>query len=321
MAAIVIQCVLAIIAPRGAGGRLSGMFDHDANSLALLANILLPLLAWYMLDKRNRLRWLAVAAVPIALMTLVLASSRGGFLAFGAMAASTVFLASRRAPKPLRRLFPIAATMALVGVALAPADVTQRVTAMIDGSDYNYTSDGGRMAIWKRGMGYAFSNPIFGVGFGNFGAAEGSSEIAARYAREGRGFVRNTAHSTYVEVLAEVGLIGGGAFILLLFLTIRDLFRAARSANRTRDPDAVLVGAFGIAVLGYAVSFAFLSYAWFSAGYILYGVAYGYIDGLDRPRHHRGLPASVMAHPRGGPKRPVQVAPPLTTARVYRPSP
>ena len=283
-------CVAALLGPRGDGGRIQGPF-YDANSMAVLANLLLPLLAWYAYDRRNRWRWLSLVALPIPCLTLVLSGSRGGFLAFGAMLLSTSLLFTPRAPRPLRRLFPIAAVLGVVGVAFAPSSVIERVTTMLDGSDYNYSAETGRIGIWKRGLGYALTHPLFGVGVVNFPAAEGFSETAQSMARQGVGFARNVAHSTYVESLAELGLIGGGAFVLLIFLTARDLLKRGRTAARTRDPEGILVGTLAISFVGFAAAITFLSYTYFPLLYILYGIAYGYFDALDAPPSaRRGRP-------------------------------
>ena len=48
-------------------------------------------------------------------------------------------------------------------------------------SDYNHTSETGRMQIWSRGIGYMLANPLLGVGPGNFPSAEGTlSPLAER---------------------------------------------------------------------------------------------------------------------------------------------
>lgn len=276
-----VACVGGLIAPRGDGGRLQGS-SNDANSLAMYGNLLLPLLAWYVWDKRNSLRWLGLAALPIPLATLGLAGSRGGVLAFSAMAASTVLLFTHKAPRQLRRLFPVAVLLGVIGVAAAPQSLTERVGSMLDGSDYNFSDATGRIPTWKRGMGYALDRPIFGLGIANFPEAEGRSEIANQYAEQGVGFGRFVAHSTYVQVIAELGFFGGAAFVLLFFMTIRDLFLRGRTAARTRDPDGIMLGTLAVALVGYGVSVAFLSYQYYSQTYILFGLAYGYFDSLDR---------------------------------------
>lgn len=280
--AICIACVTGIVSPRGDGNRLQAS-SYDANSLALLANLLLPMLAWYFYDRRNPFRFLALAALPIPALTIALAGSRGGVLAFGMMGASTALFATPRAPRALRRLFPMAALIAVIGVMAAPTVILERVQSVLEGSDYNLTADSGRLQVWKRGVGYALEHPVLGVGIANFPEAEGRSGLAAAYARQGLGFGRFVAHSTYIESIVDLGFIGGSAFILLLLLTIRDLFMGTRVAQRARDPDAILVGTLAIGFVGFAVSVLFLSYQYYNLPYILYGVAYGYLDRIDQP--------------------------------------
>ena len=307
---LLVACVSALWMSGGSLGRLAGL-TYDANDLALVALMSLPLLAWYWLDHRNPMRWLGLLALPIPLFTLVRASSRGSFIGLGVMAFATVFLYSHRAPRRLRWMWPATAAIALAIAPFVPADTIQRARSITDQTDYNYTSDLGRLAVWRRGIGYAFGNPLVGVGVENFSAAEGFSDISAQYAARGQGFKWGTAHNVYVQALAELGLVGGGALILLIAFSIRDLFIRARSAGATGDPDGVLAGMLALSLVAFAVSGAFLSWAYYPAPYILIGITYGYLN-------PRGWRAGVPQRRRVFGSRTVRPVPTAAARQAYR---
>ena len=302
----VVACGLALQAGLG-GGRLSGAFVYDANDLALVANMSLPLLVWYGLDRRNPVRWLGFAALPIPLLTILRSDSRGGMLTLLAMGLATSAFYAGSAPKPLRRAFPLVCLAGMLALPFIPENTLDRFRSIANpGADYNYTSEEGRLAVWKRGMGYAITHPIFGVGMGNFGSAEGRSDIALATANQGTGFKWGAAHSVYVQAVAEIGFIGGGALIALLLLTIRDLMRVGRLAGRSADPDGMMLGLIGMSLIAYAVGGVFLSWAFYPAPYVLYGIAYAALDQM-RPVANQSRRSRRALRRQWGAERPAGV--------------
>lgn len=300
-------CALALQAGLG-GDRLSGAFVYDANDLALVANMAIPLLIWYALDKRNPVRWLGFAGLPIPLLTILRSDSRGGMLALLAMALATSVFYASTAPKALRRAFPMVCLAGILALPFIPETTLDRFRSIANPeADYNYTSEEGRLAVWKRGVSYALANPILGVGMENFSAAEGRSSVALAQAADGRGFKWGAAHSLYVQAWAELGLIGGTALVALLWLTIRDLLKVGRVAGRTRDPDALMLGLIGVSLVGYGVAGVFLSWAFYPASYVLLAIAYASLDQMRGPamapqrsrmalRRRRGVGAPAGAY-------------------------
>jgi O-antigen ligase len=205
-------------------------------------------------------------------------------LAFLAMALATSVFYAATAPRALRRVFPLVCLAGILAIPFIPETTLDRFRSIANpGADYNYTSEEGRLAVWKRGAGYALANPFVGVGLDNFGSAEGQSEAGRAMQAQGIGFKWGAAHSLYIQAWAELGLIGGTALIALLLLTIRDLLKVGRVAGRTRDPDALMLGLLGISLVGFAVAGAFLSWAYYPAPYVLFGIAYASLDQLRRP--------------------------------------
>jgi O-antigen ligase len=125
-------------------------------------------------------------------------------------------------------------------------------------SDYNHTSETGRLQIWSRGIGYMLDNPVLGVGPGNFQTAEGTLSPLAQRQQFGIGVRWNAPHNSFVQVGAELGIPG----VLLYVAVIGSAFRALRGS-------AALTPALTASLLGFVVGSFFLSLAYSEMLYTL----------------------------------------------------
>ena len=100
----------------------------------------------------------------------------------------------------------------------------------------------GRLGYWQAGARMTLAHPVLGVGPGNF------PREFPKYYRGVRRDAERTSdpHSMYVGVLAELGLVGAIAFLVVLLAAARSVWRHRRSV-RAR-PDVVFAGA-GVAAL------------------------------------------------------------------------
>ncbi len=160
-----------------------------------------------------------------------------------------------------------------VGIyALGPPVVHRTINTLIHiNHDYNLTARTGRIAIWKRGLRIIAAHPL-GVGMRNFPIAEGhlvENVVGERWM---------DAHNALLEATAELGIVGGIVFLVLLK-------RAMQAANRLRhrvSPDIAAVGlALVLAMFGYFVTASFLSKAYTAILYILVAVIIA-ADRIDR---------------------------------------
>ena len=115
--------------------------------------------------------------------------------------------------------------------------VTKRLGQITEGSD--------RLHLWGTAIDYAAHNPLLGAGYGNWKLA------SIPYERElaNELFVPYHAHNDFLEMFADLGLIGGlcfaGLFLLLLFYTLQFL-------NQKRGDELMVIIAF-LAVTSYGV--------------------------------------------------------------------
>ena len=115
--------------------------------------------------------------------------------------------------------------------------VTKRIGQITEGSD--------RLHLWETAVDYSLKNPILGAGYGNWKLAS----IPYERDRANELFVPYHAHNDFIEMFADLGLLGGlsfaGMFLLLLYYTFQFL--------RTKRGDPLMVIIAFLAVSCYGV--------------------------------------------------------------------
>src|SRR3989442_1261328 len=231
----------AVMLTRGSvasDGRLSETAYYDVNDLATLIVCSLPLALhlWRWSGVWARLALLAI--LECLMVPLVKTGSRGGFLGFVAVAVYLLLWFDGVAPA---KRWAAVALPVLMLVALGGGGYFERMQTLLHpDSDYNWSgnSETGRMEVWKRGIGYMLDRPLLGVGAQAFGVAEGTLAPEAVEREEyGKGFKWSTAHNAFVEIGAEIGVLGLLLFVALLVGAFRVRARA-RWPRQTRPGEA-----------------------------------------------------------------------------------
>ena len=191
-----------------AGGRLTGGVN-DPNYLAAEL-VLCIILGAYLTGatRRASLRLLLAAAVTIDLVAFVLTQSRGGIigLAVGVAIAIAVAGPARIVAIALTALL-LAGAVGYVGI-VAPAHIRHRIT------DFSTSHTSGRKDSWQIAWKIFENHPFQGVALGGFRDEQlkyVSSGIDVQFV----GQILNSrlvVHNTYLETLAELGLIGFALF-------------------------------------------------------------------------------------------------------------
>jgi probable O-glycosylation ligase (exosortase A-associated) len=269
----------------GDAWRLGRLYYYDANDFATFIVTAMPLGLYFAHSGRSsRVRLIAVIALLILTIALVHTGSRGGFLALVAVG---VFVLLRYRAIPVRWRVGSFAFVALMLVATASDQYWRQMGTIMSDTDYNQTEETGRLRIWRRGVGYMLQYPAFGVGPGNFQTAEGTiSPLAAlqQFKSVGRGVRWNAPHSSFIQIGAEVGLVGLALFITLLasaFATLRNVRRRALES----DSSSELTQALTASLIGFVVGAFFLSLAYSEMLYTLVALAVG-LQKVIRRRPH-----------------------------------
>lgn len=233
-------------------GRLSGG-SADPNFLAagiVPAVILLSGL----LHRRLPLRNLALAAaMGVLTVGLVATESRGGLISTAvAIVGALVFFRGRRPYVVV--LVALLASVAAAWFSVYPSAL-ERLTTFDDGGT-------GRTELWEVARRMSADHPVLGVGLNNFiveagdyvrqpGSLEFVNLIAER---------PHVAHNTYLQLLAETGVIGLAVFLAIFAASLRAAWLAAAGFARRGDHQmAALSRAALVAVLAGGVSSFFIS--------------------------------------------------------------
>lgn len=200
-------------------------------------------------------RGLGVAALLICVSGVLLSLSRGGLLGLaGASAAAVVFGGRWRGRAALAVSGVLVAAVAYFAL-FASLPAKERVTNVGGGGT-------GRLDLWTVAERMIAANPTQGVGTGQFqtssvhyllqpGAIERADFILSR---------PKVAHNTYLNVVAELGAVGGAFFGLLLLLSAVSLLRAASIFRGLGDERMeILVRGAIIGVSGYLLTLIFIS--------------------------------------------------------------
>ena len=255
---IAVICLAAVMVLGGGfseGDRISAGLTYDANDIALVAVVCLPFATSLLRETPRIWRMIGIGGACSAMLVVALSASRGGVVAAIAVLLVTIVRARYNLPKRWKLL--LVPTAALV-LAFAPPVFWERVTTMGDlSSDYNVTSDGGRVQIWKRGLKTFVARPIVGVGGGLFASADGASPD--RLGADDQSW--HTAHNSIIQIGVELGLVGLIGMLCLHLPTLR----AARQARRLAAIgviDAEMAGlgeALFLSIVGFYVGGMFLS--------------------------------------------------------------
>jgi O-antigen ligase len=242
----VVAAVYGVVAgaPQDDPGRLAiGNANETAASL-VVGGTLAAALA-FALRGKPVLRLLTTVAVPLCVFAVFLTLSRGGLVALGASLIAAMVVAGRRRGV----VFGVGAAAVLAAViyfgAFASGEARDRILELKGGT--------GRTDIWTVGWRMVENQPLQGVGAGNFPVA------SIHYLLEPGALLRTdfivdnpkVAHNTYLNVLAELGVVGLALFLAIIAFPMWWAARAAGFAARAGDRQLeVLARAMVVVIVG-----------------------------------------------------------------------
>jgi O-antigen ligase len=252
----------------GEGGwRLGELYYYDANDFATFAITAMPFGLHGLLTGRTALaRGFAAAGLLFLTLAFLRTGSRGGFVALIVMGG---YLLVRYTAVRVQWRLAAAGAVVVIALGAATAEYWDRMGTILSDTDYNRTDESGRLQIWQRGIGYMASYPVFGVGPGNFGFAEGTISELAQRQQYGVGVRWNAPHNSFVQVAAELGVVGLVLFVAM-FVTAFKALRVVGWRRRTsRGEPALISRTLAASLLGFAAGAFFLTLAYAEMLYTL----------------------------------------------------
>lgn len=276
---------------------------YDANDLGAIFAAGIPLALLFAQTSKGWWRVLGYAVAAGAPATIAMTGSRGGFLALIATGLGLLVMMPR---VTWGRRIGVVLTATVVMALVAPQGYLTKMNTIVNAEeDYNLTDETGRVAIWKRGLGYLAPRPLNGVGIGNFIRAQWDNpEIAAN----GEGVRAMSAHNTFLQLGVELGV---PAFLIYISVVIGGswgLFRIRRKLpvswlkeSAERRFVYCACSYLPVAWFGWAVGAFFVSHAYLMPYYILTAYTAGVLilfareKKIDREAARQRRAASVPA--------------------------
>jgi O-antigen ligase len=210
----------------GTGLSRPGWVTGDPNYFALSALLCLPLAA--LLAQDSRIPWeraYCLGCLIVTLTAFALSGSRGGFVGL-----ILGFAAALRHSRHRLRYFTLGALGIGTLLLIVPSSPLDR---LLNPRHFDQESADVRTALFWAGIDMFQQNFLTGVGVGNYKALVhlfGGPDMR----------LENLAHNTYVEVAAEMGILGLLAFMAIFGFSFLSL-RRVRIDTQAREPGTTLI--------------------------------------------------------------------------------
>jgi O-antigen ligase len=202
------------------GGWIYGPYvnhNHYAGLMELLVPIPLILSLSHLAHEKTRIAAGVAAAVMVG--TIFLSGSRGGMIAIFVelVVLAAVLFRQRRSVRIAIGVGAFAVVLISLLVWLGGKELTTRVTS-IEKETRTEISGGMRLSIDRDTLGMFRRKPVLGWGLGTFPV------VYPQFRSFYTNFFVNEAHNDYLQLLAEMGLLGFGTmiwFLVVLFRRVR----------------------------------------------------------------------------------------------------
>ncbi len=219
----------------------------------------------------------------VSLLGVIASWSRGAWLSLGVATAVLVLFWPRKLWQgAFLLLLGVAVLLGGMQVGLVPASVSERITSFSedlrfgdvrgeDITDENYAVLE-RLAHWQAALAMAQDHPWLGIGFGNYEPAY------ADYALINWPYPLGHAHNYYLNLLAETGIIGLLAYLLLWTAVFWQTIRVVRQTDGWRR--GVALGLLGVWVA--LTTHHLVDKLYVNNIYIQLGALFGLLQLLDK---------------------------------------
>jgi putative inorganic carbon (HCO3(-)) transporter len=276
LAGAVFVAAYGFVSPPSAAveGRLAaGGLDPNQLAAVLVAGIALGLGLAAAEKDRPLGRMFALAAVAFCTGAAMLTASRGGLIALAVALLATILLIRHWRVQAAIAALLIAFAGYFYYSTLASQQQRDRLLTTTQGEQRTLQ---GRTTIWHVGMRTFEANPVIGVGDGNFGVSSRHYLLEPGAVGRSDQVLQETpaAHNAYLQVAAELGVIGEALFLGVVTACIGCALLAARDFERGGDRSMALYsGALAVSIIGFLAASFFISEQQSKQLWLLLGLA------------------------------------------------
>ena len=229
---------------RGMPGRVYSVYENPNNYAEIIVLLFPVAAAWTASLKEKYQRLYAMAGLILPIAALLMTYSRSSWIGFALAVIVFLFFCSKR-------VLPVFFLLALLAIPLLPQTVWNRILTIGSTAD---SSNLYRVQVWSSVMDMLRDHGLIGVGLGpdNFRPVfwlYSSGNVAAA----------PHSHMVYLEVWAEMGLLGLGSYLVYYLTTVRRA--AVHFAQASRGARLVLIA--GVSSLAGIAFVAAAEYIWY----------------------------------------------------------
>lgn len=238
-----------------ATGRLAGLIDPDFFAAELIPAVMIACFLFATAGSL-RMRALFAAVAGIDISAFVLTQSRGAIVGLAVSFLAAILLAGRARPRILALMLVLVAGGLGYYLAYKPAHIFQSGPH----ASLSATSSG-RLDEWRVALRVAEGHPLGGVGLGNYQTVEPSYATQTMNLEFVRYIVTDqlVAHNSYLQVAADLGVVGLALFLAILVLPLRLAGRVLARTGRALDELEFHVRGLLVGMIGLLVAYFFLS--------------------------------------------------------------
>lgn len=176
---------------------------ENPNLLGAYAVMIISILtAFFLWERQKKRKWAFAVILFVLLLCLALTYSRGAWLSLAAIVLGLTLFYDKR--------FGFLFFLIPLVLLFYHGQMAERFLSLFSGED---TSVGLRFALWESTIAMIEEHPLLGVGWGSYYLAYPDYNF---FIQDEHVLIFH-AHNMYLNMLAEVGIIGGAAFLLTFF--------------------------------------------------------------------------------------------------------
>ena len=231
----------------------------DSNTFAVIFVMGLPLIFFsYDLVTKRKYKWFKRflrILFFLSILGIVFTYSRGGFLGLAAV----ILAINLRSKRKFKTIPLILIGSIIIVLFVVPDEYKERVSTINDSSEERDDSAGSRIHFWKIAIKMSKEHFFTGVGLGCYPSLYDTYDFSGGYYG-----TRRAVHSSYFQVMTNVGYIGFAIYMFLIYKSLRVCARLRKRVKSRGDLKWVVSFAnmFEISIIGFCVSGAFVSIAY-----------------------------------------------------------
>ncbi len=211
-------------------------YAHNASG-SVYAVVSISLIVFLLKEQKKKLKVLYAVMLVLCLIGLFLTKSRGSYTGFAVGALVVLWLHFRSIKKF------IISVLAMIAVAIPLIFLSDAFKRIIQIFDFKEANISWRFVLWERALYMFRQSPIFGIGFARFNDVDfsgnlndfsfeklhvfiGYPKVISFFMETKYDFSNAHAHNSYLQYLAETGIVGLGLLIFFWVFVFKKILRA-----------------------------------------------------------------------------------------------